>query len=173
VDLDGKDELVLRYNMYYAMAYRGIIYEYDVENDRWIEGIRTSPYDMVFYDNGALTVCDPKNQNNYSDVPFPYSFRQYNREEDTYSGPGVHIGSYDTEFYAARGMAIPEFFIRTDVDNVGIIYEMAFYSGFDWGAGEIEFYNQSQYDAYLQSHLGNKIDIEYLAFTMDNFDNII
>jgi len=172
VDSDGNDELILRYNMYYTMSYRGIVYEYDVENESWNEEIRTSPYGMKFYDNGTLSVCDPKNQNNYSDVPFPYFIFQYNTECDDYSGSRVHIGSFDTVFYEMRGMDLPELFIRTDTENAGIIYEMDFNGENNWDPGEIEYYSQSQYDAYLSSHLGNEIAIEYKAFTLENFDSI-
>lgn len=167
VDLDGKDELILCYNMYFTMTYRGYIYEYDPETDKWNEEFCGTPYNITFYDNGTITHEDAKNQNNYSDEVFPYTISRYNSKEDKYE-EFAHIGCFDKEYFKIRDLELPDSFIKTDKEKAGIVYELYYGSN----GNELEYKSKTEYKSFLKNTLGKKIKVKFKSFKLKNIKAI-
>lgn len=83
IDLDGKDELIIALVQSPMSAMRTIIYDYDINQNKFIEQLREFP-DMTFYDNRMIIVNWSHNQGSAGDALWPYTLYRYIEENDCY-----------------------------------------------------------------------------------------
>lgn len=147
IDNDGADELIISFSSAPSAYHDNYIYQYNENTDEWhLETMNTvgTPY----YDNGII--IDQSMHLNEHSIIIPYALRQYDSFNDEYILLGYVDGTTD--------------------DNGDPVYELR---GFD-GDDNTIFYNQEEYDKFLEDILGksNEIDIPFIKMTDENIANI-
>ena len=174
IDNDGTDELIIDWLTTSVAGWKCEVLEYDESTDEWISEVRVHPYDTAYYDNGIILSNNYHNQNCGNTV-WPYFIYIYDPYKDSYYSDDEYYDNYgfvccyDLEFFALRGLDIPDWFTETDAENAGVVYQIR-YEGYD----PESYYSQSEYDAFWYELVGqaNRIDVPFVSFTLDNINEI-
>ena len=147
IDNDGKEELIISFSTAPAAYHHNYIYQYDEDTEEWhLETINTAG--TPYYDNGII--IDLAYHSNEDSIIHPYAVRRYDRLSDEY----ILLVYVD----GVIG------------DNGEPVYKLR---GFD-GEDSVTFYDQDEYDRFLEDTLGNsnEIDIPFVELTEDNIASI-
>lgn len=160
VDLDGKQELLVRY-------YRTTrVYEYDVENKELVEELWGTE-SCRFYDNGLAQIDSSHNQGRGGRF-WPYDVSKYNTQTGKYDDV-ASLDAWDfelvpdPEYQKSVGAGRDEF----------IYYYTALGDHEDGNTGEKTTMTQAEYDAWYQDTFGGaeEIEVDYQPLTRENINN--
>ena len=161
VDGDGREELVLEYMSTIVAAHRGMVMDYDPEEDQI--RIQLDEYPApAFFDNGAILVHWSHNQGK-GGAFWPYSLYVYRPEQDSYS----FVGSVDAW---DRNIDTENYPDDVDTSKSGFVYYIS--SGAH--SGEADPVDSTVYQAWLDPYIGQAdiMPVEFLNLTEENIRHI-
>lgn len=165
VDGDGREELLIFYTETSMAGMVCYVYDWDEEANQLREELLEFPM-LTFYENGFVKAEWSHNQG-LGDTLWPFTLYRYDSESDTYQMAGS-VDSWEKNYRGEdfEGNPFPE---ELDTDGDGILYYISEAGDYNME----EPVNQAEYDAWLQSQLGDAkpLEINGQAWSLDCFSN--
>lgn len=164
VNCDGVEELILLMTNSYIAGQVGYVLAYSEEFGGIHIELTEFPL-LTFYDNGYLTAGWSHNQGLAGDSLWPYTLYRYNSEAKAYK-PIAKVDAWDKELVDVyQGQPFPD---DVDRSGTGVVYYIMPSDNYDTGDPK----DASEYSAWLSSHIGGELELNYMSLTTENIAKI-
>ena len=164
VDLDGKEELIVRFTAAPTAGQIETVYSYDAETDMLNAELYMYPA-VTYLDNGMIKEGWSHGSGLAEEGYWPYNLYQYNAETGVYDLIAeVDMWSKPVETVNYAGETYPD---DVDAENAGTVFIVTY-------DGKTETISKSAYEAWLGTVLGDaaEAEITFLPITDENVSAI-